>query len=719
MESKIFHHAKVAACNLNQWALDFEGNKRRIIESIRQAKEQKCTYRLGPELEITGYSCEDHFLELDTCKHSWEVLAEILNSDLTDGMICDIGMPVIHRSVLFNVRVIILNRYIHLIRPKTGLADDGNYREGRYFTAWRKKDLEDYTLPLSIRSITGQETAKFGVAILSLQDTEIGIEICEELWQPNSPHISMQLDGAEIIFNSSASHFALGRVEKRFDLLLETTGKEGGCYVYANLVGCDGERLYFDGCSMISANGTFLAVGKQFTLSEVEVVTAVVDLDAIREKRVLVKSRAVEAVSLPSFPRVNIDFKLCQSNEYATKPISREGLVLSKAAEVGYGPGCYLWDYMRKGGAAGYFLAFSGGADSTATALIVYNMAYLLHENVTKKLHGHEFVLSELRKVFKDPKFYPKSPQDITKRVLFTCYMQSKHSSEDTRRRARQIAEEIGSTHQEVSIDEICDGFMKGTQSVIKEKPKFVSEGGTMGEDLALQNLQARSRMVLCYYLAQLLPIQHKLPSYLFVIGSANLDECLRGYVTKYDCSSADINPIGGFSKLDLRKFLYWSHDARGIKSVLEIIEAPPTAELRPMGEGGMQKDEEEMGMTYEELSIFGKFRKINMFGPVAMFKKLVQVWNHVTVDEIATKVKRFFRFYSINRHKMTVMTPAIHGERYGCEDNRFDLRPFLYNSNWNYQFERIDEIAKFVKEENPDLKHTKSEDVKECQQNK
>ena len=32
---------------------------------------------------------------------------------------------------------------------------------------------------------------------------------------------------------------------------------------------------------------------------------------------------------------------------------------------------------------------------------------------------------------------------------------------------------------------------------------------------------------------------------YLLVLGSANVDESLRGYMTKYDCSSADINPIG------------------------------------------------------------------------------------------------------------------------------------------------------------------------------
>jgi len=547
-----------------------------------------------------------------------------------------------------------------------------------------------------------------------LQDTEIGIEICEELWQPNSPHIMMGLDGAEIIFNASASHFALGRVQTRFDLILETTGKDGGCYVYANLIGCDGERMYFDGCSMISANGSFLAVGKQFTLSEVEVVTAVLDLDAIREKRVLFKSRAVEAMSVTPMPRVKLDFTLCQSKESASEPINKSNLAMDKAAEIGYGPACYLWDYMRKGGATGYFLALSGGADSTATALIVYNMAFLLYQNIKEKYHGHEFVLSELRRIFKDPNYVPQSPQDITSKVLFTCYMQSKHSSEDTKRRARDLAAEIGATHLEVSIDDICDGFLKGTEGVIP-KPKFLSQGGTLGEDLALQNLQARSRMVLGYYLAQMIPVQKKLPSYLFVLGSANLDESLRGYVTKYDCSSADINPIGGFSKVDLKKFLYWSHEVRGIKTVMEILDAPPTAELRPMNDGQMQKDEEDMGMTYEELSVFGKLRKINMFGPVAMFKKLIQTWNHLKIDDVATKVKRFFRFYSINRHKMTVITPSIHGERYGCDDNRFDLRPFLYNTSWNYQFARIDDIAAYIKGEQ--LENTKCEDVKAAQE--
>ena len=56
--------------------------------------------------------------------------------------------------------------------------------------------------------------------------------------------------------------------------------------------------------------------------------------------------------------------------------------------------------------------------------------------------------------------------------------------------------------------------------------------------------------------------------------------------------------------------------------------------------------------------------------------------------------MKRFFTYYAINRHKMTTLTPAYHAESYSPDDNRFDLRPFLYNTKWTWQFARVDELA-------------------------
>jgi NAD+ synthase (glutamine-hydrolysing) len=179
----------LATCNLDQWALDFDGNLERIRESIRLAKAAGARYRLGPELEVPGYGCEDHFLEADTFTHCWESVIALLSDDTTDGIICDIGMPVLHRGVRYNCRLFCLNRHILLIRPKLYLADDGNYRESRWFTAWSDaaenvRELQDHILPPEVAAVTGQRHVPFGLGVLATVDGTIAAETCEELFTP-------------------------------------------------------------------------------------------------------------------------------------------------------------------------------------------------------------------------------------------------------------------------------------------------------------------------------------------------------------------------------------------------------------------------------------------------------------------------------------------------------------------------------------------------------
>lgn len=165
--------------------------------------------------------------------------------------------------------------------------------------------------------------------------------------------------------------------------------------------------------------------------------------------------------------------------------------------------------------------------------------------------------------------------------------------------------------------------------------------------------------------------------------------------MVQYDCSSADIT-IGSISKHDLRRFLRWAATHLGYASLAEIEAAPHTAELEPIRSNYNQLGEVDMGMTYEELSVYGRLRKIFHYGPVSMFQNLCYKWGaKLTPSEVADKVKHFFTYYSINRHKMTVLTPSYHAESYSPEDNRFDLRQFLYNARWPYQFRKIDELVR------------------------
>ncbi|XP_039982163.1 glutamine-dependent NAD(+) synthetase [Xiphias gladius] len=672
----------LATCSLNQWALDFEGNLERILRSIAIANTHGAKYRLGPELEICGYGCADHFYESDTLLHSFQVLRKLLESPITQDIICDVGMPIMHHNVRYNCRVLFLNRKILLIRPKMLMANHGNYREMRWFSPWNQlRKVEEYFLPRMIQEVTGQDTVPFGDCVLSTKDTCIGTEICAELWNPRSPHIEMGLDGVEIFTNSSASHHELRKADQRVNLVKSATTKSGGIYMYANQRGCDGDRVYYDGCAMVAINGDIVAQGAQFSLNDVEVITATVDLEDLRSYR----------------------GELCQPHMVRQHHLS--AFVMHEVAKVMaycfFLLLCFIISKVKKPGEQWDGLSYISSNNlpenvtksSKSTVLFSSPPSYLPFVFLSLRLSDIQ-VLEDIRRVVGDDSYYPQNARELCGRIFTTCYMASKNSSEDTCNRAKDLASQIGSTHININIDMAVKGILGIFSAVTGRWPQFRANGGSHRENLALQNVQARVRMVLAYLFAQLTLWAWGKPGGLLVLGSANVDESLTGYFTKYDCSSADINPIGGISKTDLKSFLLYCVEQFQLTALRGILAAQPTAELEPLTDGQVsQTDEADMGMTYSELSVIGRLRKISKCGPFSMFCKLIHMWKDaLSTTEVAQKVKHFFRMYSVNRHKMTTVTPSYHAESYSPDDNRFDLRPFLYNTRWTLQFRCIDD---------------------------
>ncbi|OMO79802.1 Carbon-nitrogen hydrolase [Corchorus capsularis] len=675
--------------------MDFDCNLKHIKESIVLAKEAGAVIRLGPELEITGYGCEDHFLELDTVSHAWECLKEILLSDLTDGILCSIGMPVIKGSERYNCQVFCFNRKIVMIRPKIFLANDGNYRELRWFTTWKQKDqLEEFLVPPEISEALSQKSVPFGYGYIQFLDTAVAAEICEELFTPIPPHTELALNGVEVFLNASGSHHQLRKLDIRLRAFIGATHTRGGVYMYSNHQGCDGGRLYYDGCCCVVVNGEVVAQGSQFSLKDVEVVVAQADLDAVASLRGSISSFQEQASCKTRVSSVAVPYKICQSFDLKILLSSPQKIMYhSPEEEIAFGPGCWLWDYLRRSGASGFLLPLSGGADSSSVAAIVGCMCQLVVKEIA---NGDEQVKADAIRIgnYTDGQF-PTDSKEFAKRIFYTVYMGSENSSEATKMRAKVLAEEIGSWHLDVCIDGVVSSLLSLFQTLTGKRPRYKVDGGSNIENLGLQNIQARIRMVLAFMLASLLPWVHNKKGFYLVLGSSNVDEALRGYLTKYDCSAADINPIGSISKQDLRIFLRWAANHLGYSSLAEIEAAPPTAELEPIRSNYTQLDEVDMGMTYEELSVYGRLRKISRCGPVTMFKNLCYKWGaRLTPSEVAEKVKHFFKYYSINRHKMTVLTPSYHAESYSPEDNRFDLRQFLYNARWPFQFRKIDELV-------------------------
>lgn len=199
-----------------------------------------------------------------------------------------------------------------------------------------------------------------------------------------------------------------------------------------------------------------------------------------------------------------------------------------------------------------------------------------------------------MRKIVGDSEYTPVDAKQLCNHMLVTCYMGTENSSAETKARASELAGQLGSYHHGVVIDSAVSAILGIFQQVTKLAPKFRLHGGSPRENVALQNVQviarrrsacftamsrevrllrrlprslacsqARLRMVIAYLFAQLILWVRGRPGGLLVLGSSNVDEALRGYLTKYDCSSADINPIGGISKSDLKKFLVYFRCAR------------------------------------------------------------------------------------------------------------------------------------------------------------
>jgi NAD+ synthase len=100
---------------------------------------------------------------------------------------------------------------------------------------------------------------------------------------------------------------------------------------------------------------------------------------------------------------------------------------------------------------------------------------------------------------------------------------------------------------------------------------------------LAVANIKSRLRMITLYYNAGI-------KNYI-VAGTGNRSELTIGYFTKYGDGGVDFMPLTSFVKKEVIELAY----KLGIPEI--VITKPPTAGLWEN-----QTDEQEMGMSYEEL---------------------------------------------------------------------------------------------------------------------
>jgi len=513
---------KIAAVTLNQTPLDWTGNFERILSGIKEAKRLKAKLVCFPELTITGYGSEDLFLSYWFPKKALSQLSLLIPNCIDITVI--VGLPIRIMDKVFNTVAIIENGILKGFVPKQFMAIDGVHYEFRWFTPWQANELIHFEFD--------GKPYPFGDQTFYINDVHYGFEICEDAWRgPIRPGYRLMEKKVDLIFNPSASHFAMGKAQERRDLITNSSSIFDCYYCYVNLLGNESGRMIFDGEIMLAKSGELLVRNGLLSYQDVQVLT------------------------------------------FDLKPEIQEIAPIScKEQEFVQATSLALFDYLRKSKSQGFVLSLSGGADSSTIAILVSEMvkrgvAELGLANFLKK-SGINLTITSSEPV-----------KEIIGRLLTTAYQGTVNSTKDTLESAKFLAESIGATFYHWNIDEEIVSYTGKIEKAIGRKLTWEED------DITLQNIQSRSRAPIIWMLANL--------NNALLLATSNRSEGDVGYTTMDGDTSGSISPIAAVDKYFILHWLKWAEKNLDQPGLALVNSLQPSAELRPLERS--QTDEKDL----------------------------------------------------------------------------------------------------------------------------
>lgn len=228
----------IALAQLNLFVGDVTGNTEKILGYATRARDElQADLVVFPELAICGYPPEDLLFHAGLLRRVDEALDEIRSS--VRGIAILAGFPEYSNDKIYNACAVfqdgdILARYRKQLLPNYRVFD-----EERYFTA-------------------GKEAAVF-----SLNGVRIGLNICEDVWQPG-PAAAAKAAGAEFIIVINGSPYELETQSKREHVVGQRVQETRLPVVYLNMVGGQDELVFDGGSFVMDADGEIAFRAKPF-----------------------------------------------------------------------------------------------------------------------------------------------------------------------------------------------------------------------------------------------------------------------------------------------------------------------------------------------------------------------------------------------------------------------------------------------------------------------
>jgi NAD+ synthase (glutamine-hydrolysing) len=298
---------------------------------------------------------------------------------------------------------------------------------------------------------------------------------------------------------------------------------------------------------------------------------------------------------------------------------------------------------MRKSRSKGFVLSLSGGADSTAVAVLIHLMVTLGVGEL-----GRERFLAKIGYV---PGIAEKPDVKAIVGALLTCaYQATRNSGDVTRNAASGVAHDLGARYHEFDIDPLFEGYVAMVSQALGRPISWETD------DIALQNIQARVRSPGIWMLANIAGA--------LLLTTSNRSEAAVGYATMDGDTSGGLSPVAGIDKAFLREWLGWMEVAAPLGTqplpILGLVNRQqPTAELRPAAEA--QTDEKDL-MPYPVLDAIERAAIRDKKMPVEAFHLMRALFGERYADaELGLWVKRFYRLWCQNQWKRERYAPSFH----------------------------------------------------------
>ncbi|MDD7409586.1 MAG: NAD(+) synthase [Anaerovoracaceae bacterium] len=258
-------YLRTAAASPELLVANTEANTDHIIECMKKAAANKTAVILFPELAITSYTCADLFYQEHLYRKNLEGLRRVIDASGDIDSVVIVGFYLRLSTSLYNCAAVIQHGRLLGIVPKMFLPDSREFYEGRWFAS----GIRTASKVKSVRLFG--EDIPFGHMIFEDHESGVnfGVEICQDLWMPVTPSSLLCLNGADIIFNPSASDETVGKADYRRQLVHQQSAQDICGYVYCSTgVHESTTDLVYSGHHIISEYGARIAENQRFERSD-------------------------------------------------------------------------------------------------------------------------------------------------------------------------------------------------------------------------------------------------------------------------------------------------------------------------------------------------------------------------------------------------------------------------------------------------------------------